>query len=149
MSFFNKLFKTPAKQQTVLDDVQKIGRRLIVKGYRRIAAQHSCAPTSKTTDQKIMEIYSQVSKSFHNAAGRRSEQIPALFENYIVLKFLQVHEMLGEQGFQGHLQYEVEKYLTEGLRQDYKQELNLFDANCDDPEVKQLRKLQNSLLQRL
>ena len=125
----------------MLDDVQAVSGKLIVKGYRKIAAQHGCAPTSKTTDQKIIEIHSQVSTAFNQAAKQRGERIPALVDNYITLKFFQVYEMLGEQRLQGHLQYEVEKYLGEGLRPDYKQELPLFDANGDDPDVKRLNML--------
>jgi hypothetical protein len=37
--------------------------------------------------------------------------------------------MLGDQFVQQHLQYEVDKYLAEGLRPDYKQELSLIDFN--------------------
>lgn len=141
MSFLKNLFGAPAKQRTMLDDVQEVSGRLIVKGYRRIAAQHGCAPTAKTSDQKIIEIHTLVSKAFHQAAERRGERIPALIDNHIVLKFLQVYEMMGDH-LQQHLQYEVGKYLAEGLRPDYKQELPLFDPNGNDPDVKRLRELQ-------
>lgn len=142
MSLFNTLFGAPAKPRTMLDDAQEVSSRLIVKGYRRIAAQYGIAPTAKTTDQKIMEIYSTVVKAFHQAAERRGERIPALFDNHIVMKFFQVYEMLGEVRLQQHLQYEVNKYLAEGLRPDYKRELPLFDPDdLNDPDVKQLREL--------
>ena len=134
-------FKPKTKPRTLLDDVQEISGRLIVKGYRKIAAQHGCAPTAKTTDFKIIEIYTLVTTAFHQAAKQRGEQIPALFDNHIVLKFFQVYEMLGEQRLRGHLQYEVEKYLAEGLRPDYKQALQLFDPNGNDPDVKKLQEL--------
>src|ERR1017187_7923696 len=97
------IFKQKPKQRTMLDDVQEVSSRLIIKGYRRIAAQHGIAPTAKTTDQKIMEIYSKVSTAFHQAAERRGERIPALFDNHIVIKFFQVYEMLGEERLQQHL----------------------------------------------
>jgi hypothetical protein len=140
MSFLKNLFGAPPKQRTMLDDVQAVSGRLVVKGYRRIAAQHGCAPTAKTSDQKIIEIHTLVSKAFHQAAERRGERIPALIDNHIVLKFLQVYEMMGDH-LQQHLQYEVEKYLAEGLRPDYKQELRLFDPDGNDPDVKRLREL--------
>ena len=92
----------------MLDDVQEVGGRLIVRGYRKIAAQHGCAPTVKTTDGKIIEIHANVGAAFNKAAERRGEHISALVQNYIVLKFFQVYEMLGEQRLQGHLQYEVD-----------------------------------------
>ena len=114
------------KKRTLLDEVQEVGGTLIVSGYRRIAAQHGCAPSAKTTDQKIVEIYSRVGTAFRQASQQRGELMPALILNFIVFKFLQVYEMMGEQMLQEHLQYEVQKYLAEGLRPDYRQELSLF-----------------------
>jgi len=125
----------------MLDDVQDVGGRLIVKGYRKIAIQHDCAPTGKTSDEKIIEIHTSVGRAFSQAAERRGERLTALVQNYIVLKFLQVYEMLGEERLQGHLQYEVDKYLAEGLRADYKQELPLFDPESNDPDVIRLTEL--------
>ena len=138
MSFLKNLFGAPAKQRTLLDDIQEVGGRLIIKGYRKIAAQHGCAPTAKTTDKKIIEIYTLVTTAFHQAAMQRGEQIPALVDNHIVLKFLQLYEMMPGH-LQQHLQYEVNKFQIEGLRPDYKQELQLFDPNdLNDPDVKRI-----------
>jgi hypothetical protein len=146
MSFLKNLFGAPPKQRTMLDDAQEAGSKVIVIGYRRIAAQLGCAPTAKTTDQKIVEIYSRVGTAFQKAAEQRGEHIPALYLNTIVLKFIKVHEMFYgspfPQRFQEHLQYEVNKYLAEGLRPDYKQELPLFDPDDpNDPDVKRLKEL--------
>ena len=127
----------------MLDDVQDVSGRLIVKGYRKIANQHGCAPTEKTSDKKIIEIYTSVGKAFSQAAEQRGERITALVQNYIVLKFLQVYEMLDEEELQGHLKYEVNKYLAAGLRAEYNQELPLFDPKSNDPDVLQLTKLQS------
>jgi hypothetical protein len=143
MSFFKTLFGTPAKPRTMLDDVQDVSARLIVKGYRKIASQYGCAPTAKTTDAKIFEIYKHVTTAFHQAAQQRGEHISAPFDNRIVLKFLHVFEMM-PGNFEKHLDYEVEKYLAEGLRPDYKEALQLFDANGNDPDVKRLKELQNA-----
>jgi hypothetical protein len=135
------LFKKQSKTRTMLDDVQEVSSRLIVKGYRRIAAQHGCAPTEKTTDVKIMEIYTLVTTTFHQAAKQRGEQISALYDNHIVLKFLQLYEMTPGH-LEQHLQYEIKKYLVEGLRPEHKQELQLFNPNdLNDPDVKRLREL--------
>ena len=79
-----------------------------------------------TSDEKIIEIYSRVVTAFCQAAKQRGETIPAVFLNRIVLKFLTVHEKMPAEFFGDHLQYEVEKYIAEGLRPDYKQELPLF-----------------------
>ena len=135
-------FKQANKLRTLLDEVQEVGGRVIVRGYRKIASDHKCAPTAKTTDQKIMEIYSSVGTAFGKIAEQRGERIPALVQNNIVMNFLQVYEKMGEKLFQDHLQYEVEKYLREGLRPDYQHELQLFDPNGNDPDVKRLGELQ-------
>ena len=108
MSLLQKLFGTAPSQRTMLDDVQEVSSRLIIRGYRKVAVQHGCAPTAQTTDSKIMEIYAQVSQAFHAAAQKRGEHIPALVLNYIVLKFLQVNETIPDH-LQQHLQYEIEK----------------------------------------
>ncbi len=126
MSIFKTLFGGATKPRTMLDEVQEVGGKLIVSGYRRLAQQNRCAPTGKTSDQKIVEIYSRVGTAFRQASEQRGERIPALILNYIVFKFLQVYEMMGEQMLQEHLQYEVDKYLAEGLRPNYRQELPLF-----------------------
>lgn len=116
------------KPRTLLDEVQEIGGKIIINGYRRIAAFQGCAPTSKTTDKKIIEIYSKVGTAFQQAAKQRGEltPIPASNLNFIVWKFLQSYEMFGDEQIDSHLQYEIEKYLSEGLRPDYKQDLKLF-----------------------
>ncbi len=126
MSFLKKLFGRSEKQQTLLDEVQEVGGKLLVASYRSVAAIRGCAPTSKTSDKKITEIYSKVGTAFRQAAERRGELIPAPVLNFIVLKFLQVYEMMGDAMLELHLQYEIEKYLATGLRPDYRRELHLF-----------------------
>lgn len=101
-------------------------KKVIPSGYRKIALIHGCTPTEKTSDKKIIEIYSKVLTAFQQAAKQRGTRIPALNLNFIALKFLQIYEIMGEAVFDSHLQYETEKYLSEGLRPEYKQELNLF-----------------------
>ena len=111
---------------------------LIVYGYRRIAAQSSSAPTAKTTDEKIVEIYSQVVTAFHKAAQLRGEHIPGPYLNTIVWHYLQLFETLGPQCqrfFEEHLQREVSRFLVDGLREDYRQKLSLFDENTSDTDA--------------
>lgn len=126
MSFLKNLFGGSKKKQTLLDDVQEVGGKLLVTGYRREAATQGCAPTSKTSDKKIIEIYSKVGTAFRQAAERRGELIPAPILNSIVLNFLQVYEMMGDAMLEAHIQYEIENYLATGLRPDYRRELHLF-----------------------
>lgn len=112
--------------RTLLEQAQEVGGKLIVDGYRRIAAIKGCAPSSKTTDKEIIEIYSKVGSAFRLAAEQRREIIPADNLNFIVWKLLQVYEMMGDEMLDSHLEYEVKKYLREGLRPEYRSELTLF-----------------------
>ena len=116
----------PRDRRTLLDTATKASGEVIVAGYRRIAAQHGCAPTQQTSDEKIIEIYTRVGTSFNRTAEQRAERIPALQLNHIVLKFLQMQEDLGPEIMASHLQYEIEKYATSGLRADYQQNLSLL-----------------------
>lgn len=120
------IFKRKEQPKTMLDQVQALAGPLIVNGYRKVAAANNIAPTSKTSDQKIIEIYQIVGSAFREASNQRNEHIPAGYLNNIVLKFFQVYEMMGDMLFEEHLKYEVDKYIQEGLRQDYKQDLKLF-----------------------
>lgn len=106
----------------MLDELQTV----LVAGYRRIAAEQECAPTVKTSDQQIIDMYQKVGAAFREIAKQRGERLPAGTLNYIVWKFLQVSEMLGDEMAVQHLEYEMQKYLQEGLRPDYRQDLELF-----------------------
>lgn len=110
----------------LLDEAQKQATPLIIKGYRKVGQERGCAPTAKTSDKKIIEIYTRVINAFTSASKVRAERIPAVNLNFIALKFFQVYEMMGEEGMNSHLDYEVEKYLEEGLRAEYNQPLELF-----------------------
>lgn len=125
MSWMKKLFGS-AEPRTKLDEVQEVGGKLIVAGYRRLADQTGCAPTSKTSDSQIIEMYKKVGTAFREASAQRGERLPAGTLNYIVWKFFQVSEMLGNEMVDEHLAYEIQKYHQEGLRPDYKNDLKLF-----------------------
>jgi hypothetical protein len=111
---------------TLLDQALEASEILIVGGYRRLAASRECAPTSNTSDEKIIEIYQKVGTAFRQVADQRGERIPAGVMNFIVWKFLQVYETVGDAMVDEHLAYELEKYAREGLRDDYKRDLYLF-----------------------
>lgn len=115
------------KQPTNLHkEIREVAEPLIVDSYRKIASINGIAPTSKTSDNKIIEIYSRVDSAFKEASKQRNEQIQVGYINTIVLKFIQVYEMGGDIFIEEHLKYEIDKYLIEGLRSDYKNELKLF-----------------------
>jgi hypothetical protein len=115
-----------AQPQSMLNVSQDVAGKVIVDGYRRLAAEHGCAPTAKTSDQEIVELYQKVSTAFRKAADQRAERLAAGTVNCIVWKFFKVSELLGNDMVDRHLSYEVQKYLDHGLRPDYQQALKLF-----------------------
>ena len=124
MGLFDRLNKK--KPKTIFDKFRENVEPLIVSRYRNIASANGIAPTSKTSDQKIIEIYKQVGSKFREVAKNRNENLPAGYLNTIVLKFYQVYEMKGESFYNEHLEYELDKFFREGLRDDYKQDLKLI-----------------------
>jgi hypothetical protein len=127
------------KSQTLLESSERVSAEIVVSGFRQFASQNRCAPTANTSDEKIIEIYSKVTEAFTAAAEHRGERIPAGCLNRIVMEFLQMYEFrfenegkpgldvrIAEKFLWEHLQYEVKKYLAEGLRPDYKHELPFF-----------------------
>ena len=125
MSWIKKLFGGP-HPKTLFDEIQDTAGKLIVGGYRSLAASQGCAPTSATSDRSIIEIYSRVGTAFRQVSEQRGEVLPAGVINNIVFRFLQINEKMGRSMMDSHLEYELEKYLNEGLRPDYCQELKLF-----------------------
>lgn len=115
-----------SKSAPLLNQVREAAGDAIVVGYRRLAAANGCAPTQKTTDREIVELYSKVGSAFQSAAQARGEHLRAGVINRIVLKFLQVKESMGTALLDDHLSYEVEKYRLEGLRSDYQHDLPLL-----------------------
>jgi hypothetical protein len=135
---FKLPFGVKPRDGTKLDDLKKLAADVIISGFRRLAALNRCAPTSNTSDEKIIEIYSKVTAVFNEAAKKRGERIRTVYLNGIVMKFLQMYELrfkkddkppLDEQAAEkflwDHLQYEIDKYLAEGLRPDYRKEVPL------------------------
>jgi hypothetical protein len=120
------LLRTTEGPRTMLDEVEEKGGALLVAGYRHLAAAHSCAPTGKTSDREIIDMYKTVGTAFRAVADQRGERLPAGIINYIVWKFLLVKEMIGAEMVDQHLSYETRKYLAEGLRDDYKKDIKLF-----------------------
>jgi hypothetical protein len=114
------------KPRTLFDDAQEAAGKLIVSGYRRLAESQGCAPSAKTSDRKIFEVYQKVGTAFRQVADQRGERLRAGVMNFIVWKFLQAYEMYGDAVADSHLEYELDKYAREGLRHDYEQDLNLF-----------------------
>ena len=108
----------------------------MVAGYREIAKQTGLAPTSKTSDAEILAMHQKVATAFHIAAEQKGERLSAGIKNAIVLTFLQIREAAGDKFADEHLAYELQKYSREGLREDYKKEINLISIlglESDEP----------------
>lgn len=98
----------------------------LVKRLRNIGEYNNTAPTDKTSDQKIIEIYTLICSSFRKASSEKQERIPADNLNTIAMKFFKLYEEFGEDFMQEHLEYELKKYAIEGLRPEYKKGISLF-----------------------
>ena len=125
MSWLKKIFGE-LKPKSLFDEVQDTAGKLIVGGYRRLSSSQGCAPTAATSDKVIIEVYSKVGTAFRQVSEQRGEILPAGIINNIVWKFLQINEKMGSSMMDSHLDYELEKYLNEGLRPDYCQDVKLF-----------------------
>jgi len=71
MGLFDKFF--PPKK-TLYDNVIETVTPLVINGYRQIARQRNCAPTAKTSDQKIIEIYQKVLTRFQEASAKKVKE---------------------------------------------------------------------------
>ncbi len=107
--------------------------KIIVDAYRSLGAKQGCAPTSLTSDQKIIEIYKKVNNAFKAASKKRGEPIPAPVLNFLVWQFFQVYESLGKANsdlgdlmLDSHLEYETRTYLESGLKPEQRQELKIY-----------------------
>jgi hypothetical protein len=123
-SFLERIFGKPEPEKA--STAHTATREALISGYRRVAAQRGCAPGPRFPDDKIIEIYTRVCTEFTAAAKVRNERIPASILNHIALHFMVMSEGLGDAVYEWQFPYEVEKYLNEGLRDDFRQALPLF-----------------------
>ena len=98
----------------------------IIKRLRNIGEYNNTAPTEKTSDEKVIEIYQLICSSFRDASNKKNERIPADNLNTIAMKFFNVYEQFGEDFMKEHLEFELEKYRKEGLRPEYQKGISLF-----------------------
>lgn len=98
----------------------------LVKRLRNIGRYNNTAPTEKTSDEKVIEIYQLICSSFRDTSNKRNERIPADNLNTIAMKFFNVYEQFGEDFMKEHLEFELEKYRKEGLRPEYQKGISLF-----------------------
>lgn len=105
--------------RTMYDEFQET----TIKLFRSIGESNGVAPTQKLSDEKIIKISQEVMTAFKEAGEQKGEHIPGGYLMTIAMKFFAVYEMSGEEFYYEHLNYEVNKYINEGLREDYKHNL--------------------------
>lgn len=110
------------KSRTMLDEVNEI----TVKAFRSLGEANGVAPTSKMSDEDVIRVAQEVGVAFKKVSEQRGEHLKAGYLFTIQMQFFRVYEMSGEQFYQEHIIYECNKYLNEGLRSDYQQDLKLF-----------------------
>ena len=110
------------KKTTLLDAVEDV----TIKGYRGLAKANNLPPTSKTSDEDILRINEEIINAYRAVESQRNEIIPATSLFAVAFHFMQVHEMKGQQFYEEHLEYEINKYLNEGLRDYQKVGVSLF-----------------------
>lgn len=98
----------------------------LVKRLRELGEYNNTAPTENISNEKIIEIYTLICSSFRKASSEKQERIPANNLNTIAMKFFKVYEEFGEDFMKEHLEYELDKYLQEGLRPEYQRGISLF-----------------------
>jgi len=115
------LFKKK-EPRTMLDEVQDA----TIQAFRNLAKTNGVPPTNKMTDKEILKISQETMTSFKEVAKQRDEHIQAGYLIAVAMKFFSVYEQFGQEFYNEHLEYELNKYLNEGLREDYKQDIKLF-----------------------
>ncbi len=97
---------------------------------------------TNTSDDKIVEIVQTVMRAYKEAADSKSEIIPASTLIDISRHFVAVYDLKGHDFFLDHLKYEIEIFLSSGLREKWggQKEENLdgtdmiFDQACSHYE---------------
>lgn len=97
--------KTP---KTLLDDVNSATAEMFRPFFKN---------NKSISDEKIVEIVQTVMRAFKEAAESKSETIPGTTLIDISSHFAGVYDLSGHEFFMEHLEYEINLYLTSGLRE--------------------------------
>ena len=93
------------------------------KLFREIGEASGVAPTKKLSDEQINKIFKEVATAFTQASEQKGEHIPGGYIMTIAMTFFAIYEKHGEDFYYKHINYEINKYLNEGLREGYKHNL--------------------------
>lgn len=73
------------------------------------------------SDEEILETARETMTAFKQAGMQKGEYIPGEVLLKIAACLVMARALTGEDFYREHLQYELAKYMQEGLREDYKQ----------------------------
>lgn len=103
-------FLKKKKPKTLLDSFNST----VVEMFRPLLENNK-----NLSDEKIIEIVQTVMRAFKEAAESKGEIISGTVLINISAKFIRVYDISGPEFFMEHLKYEINLYLTSGLREDY------------------------------
>ena len=120
MNFLSRIFNA---ERDVQPDrpLQEADLRLVSE-FRKAAESQKCSPTEKMTDTQIINTFLIVTKAFGEASEKRREHLSPDHLRHVVLKFLNTIESYGEDVFKESLSADLEYYLKNGLRADYRKD---------------------------
>lgn len=99
-------------------------KRKRVAFFRQAAEQTGTGPTMLTSDDVVFDIYKKVILAFARGCRLSKTTMPSRGTmNLIVLKFLEVNEVVGAEIIDSLLDCEVRWYVESGLRKIYDGEL--------------------------
>ncbi|WP_087633582.1 hypothetical protein [Caballeronia telluris] len=92
--------------------------------FRDVAMAHGDGPTAWTSDDNIIAVDMKVTRAFRQGCRLARKPPPNRWKlNFIVLKFLEVSEVVGAEIVDALLECELKWYLEFGLRKIYDFEL--------------------------
>lgn len=104
--------------------IKNTGRRL---GFNNI---------DSFTEQEVEDLHGKVVARFREVARFRGEQLEDGMLNFITLHFFKTATSLGKEFLVSHLDYEIEKYKVDGLRETYGHSLDLDSGRISECEVR-------------
>ena len=125
MRWLMKLFGLRPKPETYDAKERDRLRELLVPHYRELGAALGCAPTAKTSDDRIMEIFERVTTAFCMAAKKRGERLPVSILDRIVFNFMCIYEEYPQDVANERLKYELARYLRDGFKRDDSETLRM------------------------
>ena len=125
MGFFD-FFKKEKTPKMDIDELKETIDDVLIKGYRNIGQLGKPSPISNMSDEQILNINNEIMGIFREASSERNETIKATSLFAIVFHFLVIYATNSQKFYYEHIDYEIAKYLKDGLRDYQKEGLRLF-----------------------